>query len=296
MKRSCLLLALVCVFAIATQSYGQPTRPPMPGQMEGPVDPNIAKLDPNTVLVSYGDLKLTLAEAKYFIPAPTADALKSISNQWLDLQLLYEDAQKQGLTNDPKAKLQAELMTKQTFAQLAMQKAAEVNVTPAQVQEYYEKNKSSDPMLSEPNRFSFTHVRVKTQAEANDLLAKIKAGGDIGALAKEFSTAPDAKNSGAVKKMPQMAIVSQYSDEFAKALADASEGQLIGPIKVQDGYEIARHEGKLSSSVKPFESVQQMIQSRLEQQEKSSASQKYLEQLKTAAKDKITKASIIDSK
>jgi len=296
MKRSCLLFALVCVFAIAMQSYGQPNRYPMPGQREGTVDPNVTKMDPNTVLVSYGDLKLTLAEAEYFVSTPTTEALKAISNQWLDLQLLYADAQKKGLTNDPKAKLQSELMAKQIFAQLAMQKAADVNVTPAQVQEYYEKNKNSDPTLSEPNRFSFTHIKVKTQAEANDLLTKIKAGGDIGELARKFSIAPDATYSGSVKQLPQIGVISQYGDEFAKALESASEGQVIGPIKVQDGFEIARHEGKLSSSVIPFETVKQMIRNVLEQKERSSASQKYLEQLKTDAKDKITKASIIDSK
>ena len=118
-----------------------------------------------------------------------------------------------------------------------------------QVREYYDKNTATDPQFSEPNRFSFTHIKVKTAQEANSVKARLLANEAIDKLAKELSTASDAQNGGVVKKNSQMMLERQYGKEFADALATASEGMVIGPIKVQDGFEggTSRRQTRLES-------------------------------------------------
>jgi peptidyl-prolyl cis-trans isomerase C len=233
----------------------------------------------------------------FFIPVPTASSTKQLVQQWLELQMMYDAAQKQGLTNDPKSKMMAELNGKQVFARELMNKiAADVNISEAQVREYYDKNKTTDQQLSEPNRFSFTHIKVKTAEEANSVKKRLLANEDIEKLVKELSTAPDAKNGGMVKKAPQMMLERQYNKEFVNALAAGSEGMVIGPIKVQDGFEVVRHEGKLASKVKPFEEVAPMIKRNLEQKGKMEATEKFKETLKKDSAAKSYTSPLLEPK
>jgi peptidyl-prolyl cis-trans isomerase C len=251
-------------------------------------EPNLVNVKPDEVMAKYGDQKFTFGQIKYFIPSPTPESAKQLAQQWLDLQMMYNAAKKQGITDDPKAKLIAELNSQQVFARELMTKIAnEVNIPDANVREYYEKNKETDSQLSEPVRLSFTHIGVKTLDEANSVIKRIKAGEDIDKIAKEVSIARDAKTGGMVKKLPLAAVEMQYGKEFADALLSASEGQIMGPVKTREGFEIARHEGKLSAKVLPFEQVGPMIKRNLEQQAKLEATQKFTETLKKGSQSKI---------
>jgi len=287
------VLSLVALMNVGVWAADGPRQaPPMPPntmqQPTAPAEPPLTGIKPDEVMAKYGDQKLTFGEIMFFIPAPTATSAKQLVQQWLELQMMYEAAKARGLTDDPKSKLMADLNSKQIFAKELMNKvAADVNVSESQMREYYDKNKTTDPQLSEPNRFSFTHIKVKTAEEANSVKKRLLANEPIATLAKELSTAPDAKNGGAVKKAPQMMLERQYGKEFADAMANASEGMVIGPIKVQDGFEVARHEGKLASKVKPFEEVAPMIKRNLEQKAKMEATEKFRETLK---KDSASKS------
>jgi hypothetical protein len=296
MKHNLSLLVIItaCVVSLA---FAQPPMPGQPGmgQQMPAGDPNIMKMDPNTMLVTYGDQKLILGDVLAFAPQVNSQILSNMAKQWLDIQMLYDGAKAAGLTENHKAKFLADINFKQVFAKEMMNKAAsEVNVPDQQMQEYYDKNKDTDPSLSEPNRYSFTHVQVKTMAEANDVLTKAKAGGDMNKFAKELSKASDAAQNGVVKKMPEQRLQYQYGQDFVKAISAASEGQVIGPIATKDGFEVVRHEGKLASKVKSFDEVKTMIKSQLEQKEKMAASENMLKALKEKYKDKITTAPIVD--
>ena len=292
MKRSLCLLVIITT-CIASMAFAQP---PMPGQPQMPAgDPNIMKMDPNTMLVTYGDQKLMLGDVLAFAPQVNSQILNNMAKQWLDIQMLYDGAKAAGLTEDRKAKFLADINFKQVFAREMMNKAAaEVNIPDQKLQEYYDQNKNTDVSLSEPNRYSFTHIQVKTSAEANDIIAKAKAGADMSKLAKELSKASDAAQNGAVRKMPEQRLQYQYGQDFIKALSTASEGQVIGPIATKDGFEVVRHEGKLAAKVKSFDEVKPAIKSQLEQKEKMAASENMLKQLKEKNKDKITIAPIVD--
>jgi foldase protein PrsA len=171
--------------------------------------------------------------------------------------------------------------------------ASEANVPESEIKDYYEKNKDKDQQMQEPNRFSFTHIKVKTAAEANSIIARIKAGEDPAEIAKKLSTAPDAKEGGAVRKAPQMQLKYQYGDEFVKALSDANEGQVIGPISVRGEYEVARHEGKLSARVLPFEKVKDQIKQNLQEKAKQEKTQQFLKELRTEAQPQVQESDFV---
>jgi hypothetical protein len=244
-------------------------------------EPNFVTMNADEVMAKYGDEKLTIGQVRYFIPAPTAESVKQLCRNWLDLQITYKAAKEAGITANPKVKLEAELNARQIFAKGLMDKVeSEVNVPDANVYEYYEKNKAADPQLGTPLRFSFTHVRTKTIEEANAVKKRIAAGEEIANIAREFSIDSDAKKGGALKQAPQAMVEDQFGKAFADALAASSEGGIIGPVAVSGGFEVARHEGRLAAKTHPFETVKDAIKRRLEQQAKAEASQKFTEELK----------------
>lgn len=79
------------------------------------------------------------------------------------------------------------------------------------------------------------HILVKDKKTADEVLAKLKEGGDFAKLAKEYSTEPAAKESGgdlgwfgAGKMVP----------EFEKAAFALKKGEISEPVKSSFGYHV----------------------------------------------------------
>jgi len=111
-----------------------------------------------------------------------------------------------------------------------------------------------------------SHILLKTEQEADDLLPKVTQE-DFNALAKKFSTDPSAKeNGGDLGPIPATQLVADYSN----AVLAAEEGQIIGPVKSDFGWHIIWVKG---IDIPPFEEVK----SQLEQQGPQDAFQIWLD-------------------
>jgi peptidyl-prolyl cis-trans isomerase C len=198
---------------------------------------------------------------------------QEIANYWLDMQLLYEEAVKRGIDKDEKAKFLADISHKRTIASELLETVRNnAKVTDEEVHKYYEENKETDLSLKEPMYLSFSHITLNSLEEAEAALKRINAGEDINVLAKELSTASDAQRGGKANKFQENTVRSRFGSDFLNALLNATEGQIIGPVKNKDGkYEIVRHEGKRAQKIKDFEKVEQMIRANLENQARKKA-------------------------
>jgi len=88
---------------------------------------------------------------------------------------------------------------------------------------------------------SAKHILVKDEALAKEILAKIEAGEDFGALAKEYSEDPGSKeNNGDLGYFPRGKMVP----EFEKAAFSLNVGEVSGLVKTDYGYHIIKVEGK----------------------------------------------------
>ncbi|MBP2132272.1 peptidyl-prolyl cis-trans isomerase C [Methanomicrobium sp. W14] len=81
-----------------------------------------------------------------------------------------------------------------------------------------------------------SHILVKTEAEAKDILSKINAGDDFGTLAKKFSTCPSGKKGGDLGWFSKGMMVK----EFEEASFKTKKGDITGPVKTQFGYHIIK--------------------------------------------------------
>lgn len=300
MKKSALVLFVVIGVLFNVQfAFGQDANAPAAGKKA--VEPAAAKpaevQDLNQVIMVFDGRELTLGQLQYISPKLDAEMIGKAAEYWLDTQLLYEEAVKQGLDKDEKSKFKADMDSKKVFANAVVEKAiSKIKIDDSQVKKYYDEKKDTDPTLREPMYLSFSHITVDSQEKAEEVLKKLNEGGDINVLAKEMSVASDAQKGGKALKYQQSTIESRYGKEFLDALIAASEGKIIGPIKNKAGkYEVARHEGKREPKIRDFDKVSEQIKGKLENEAKKNAVERLLKKLRENAKDRYVKKGALAS-
>ena len=78
---------------------------------------------------------------------------------------------------------------------------------------------------------------VATQEEADAALARLNAGEDFAALAKELSTDSGSASNGGDLGCQKASV---YDSDFADATLSAELGTVIGPVQTQFGYHLIR--------------------------------------------------------
>ena len=151
-------------------------------------------------------------------------------------------------------------------------------VTQAQVQAFYKQNLSQ---FQQPKEYDLAHILVKTQVQAESLLAQLQKGANFAALAKKYSTDPgSAANGGDLGYQP----LSTYVTVFAQAAAKLTTvGQLSPVVHSQYGYHIIKLLGIKPASTQPLTAVQSEIKAYLQQQASQSAIQAYLNKMTAKA-------------
>ena len=87
------------------------------------------------------------------------------------------------------------------------------------------------------NKIKCSHILVKKQSEAIEILDKIKNGEKFGKMARQFSTdSGSAKRDGSLGYFGRGKMVK----EFENAAFTLQAGQISEPIKTQYGYHIIK--------------------------------------------------------
>jgi parvulin-like peptidyl-prolyl isomerase len=291
-----LILAATCLFAVETQVSKKPADVNDAKSDEpAPAANKTADANASEVIIKLGDEDLTMQEVLWRVPNPDPVQIARLAKSWLETELLYAEAERRGITNLPKAKFFADIMRKNAFAQELQRQVVEaVKISDEDVQAYYENNKNIDQELTTRGALSFSHVRTKTQQEAEAVLKKLKAGDNINQLAKNLSVASDAIRGGAVNQQSYTQVRRLFSADFLDRLSAAEEGQLIGPVAVvtprKAFYEVARKDGEVKPVPLPFDQVKDELKPRLERVAQRAAYQSLLDSLTKAAADRIVKS------
>jgi peptidyl-prolyl cis-trans isomerase C len=309
MRRKIMLKITLCVLLVgmsgcttqapppaAGQATEEQTAPQQPATQQAVTAPAAPTVDQKDIVVSLDQLHLTSQHLGWINPrrpgvVPPPAMVKRWADQWVETHLLYEEALKRGLSEDPQAKFLADLAVKEAYARRLRQVVIEAtNVTDQQVAAYYEQNKDVDRQLKEPSRFGFCHVRTKTLEQAQQVIERIKGGESIDTLAKELSIAPDASGGGQINKMADYYVQNQYGDEFVAAMQSASVGDVIGPVRASQGtYEIVRLDAKLPERVKKLDESQEFIKAKLTQEARIEALRNLMDSLREKAASRIVK-------
>lgn len=110
-----------------------------------------------------------------------------------------------------------------------------VTVTEEEMAAYYEEHK--DDFVEVHAR----HILVRTEAEAQELKAKLDAGADFAELAKEYSLDGSAQNGGDLGYFGKGRMVQPFED----AAFALEPGEISEPVQTQFGYHLIKVEDRI---------------------------------------------------
>lgn len=188
-------------------------------------------------VASVGDAVLTLDDLYRSIPPEYRERITRDQNinyvkQWIDNELLYQEALKRKIHKEREMRRRLERMRRDLLsAELLSRQQREnqtVHVSDTMVQEYYERNKETFTRPKEVVRFLQIVVDKYSQALAirNEATAE-----NFLSLAAKHSSLP-AEDPRSVPYIP----FDELESGMAGALRNARPGSTRGPVKLDDGY------------------------------------------------------------
>jgi peptidyl-prolyl cis-trans isomerase C len=123
----------------------------------------------------------------------TDDMERNIVKRLIDLELIYQQAKKEGLTSQAEFLSKSELAFKELVYTTHLQNFIKKNkITRSEIK------KSYDNFISNFNKIDYnaSHILVSTKNKANSIINSLKKGGDFKELAKLNSIDNESKNYG----------------------------------------------------------------------------------------------------
>ena len=177
-----------------------------------------------------------------FLPSLQEGALRQVAARTLMRQL----AEREGVQASPEALDAAVEKERTSILNAGMYAAWEDFLKEYGLSEAYFRRLVEDSLLvdglqeklapaREVEQAHVRHILVDSEEKAQEVLAKLKAGGDFAALAAEYSTDPGSKDQGGDLGWFPRGVMVQ---EFEEAAFSLPVGEVSGPVQTTFGYHI----------------------------------------------------------
>jgi len=226
------------------------------------------------------ELERLPAPSRAYLAAP--DRKRQFIENLVLQDLLYEEGAEAGYDRDADITRQMNDLRKRLVVQRVMRKyQTPPTVSDEQVKAQYEQN----PMLYSTTQVHASHILVKDEDTAKQILAEVKAHPEKFAdLAREKSTdAVSAKKGGDLGTFSPGRMVP----EFEKVVFALKPNQISDVVKTQYGYHIIMVGERKEGEPKPFDQVKEQIRAALRNKTVQDRVQGHYEELKKSAELKI---------
>lgn len=173
-------------------------------------------------------------------------------------RVLLKAAEQAGTALLPDVKKALKLSQDQIVSQAYLMQLLEASVTPEQMQAVYEQEMKNFKPVEE---IRASHILVKTEKEAQDVLVQLQAGADFGLLADTKSL---DKNSiaGDLGYFTEDMMIP----EFGKAAFALKKGQVSEPVKTAFGWHVILLQDRRLATPPTFDEVKDQIKQALMEQ------------------------------
>lgn len=207
---------------------------------------------------------------------------KELLDSMVVREIILEQAKKDGVDKSKEVADRLEDLRKRLIVETYLKKKVEQDavVSDAELKKFYDENKDK---FKSGEQIKASHILVKTEKEAEEILGQLKSGASFEDLAKKFSTDSTGAKGGDLGWFSKGAMVP----EFDKVVFGLKEGQLSGIVKTQFGFHIIKATGYRSAGTRTFDEVKEQIKSTLLPAKQQEIFQKMKEDLKKNAKVSI---------
>lgn len=172
----------------------------------------------------------------------------------VDMHVMADAAEKAGIADNPKYKARMLFLKSQALRNTYVETEIQNKITDDELKARYEKDIAD---YKAPEEVHARHILVKTEDEANKVIADLAAGGDFAAIAKERSQDPGSKdNGGDLGFFAKGQMVPEFENAaFAMAPGEISKT----PVKSQFGYHVIKVEEKRTQPVPTLDDVRDQV-------------------------------------
>ncbi len=294
LRTTSILAAFAMMGALGCQQHEQQSKSTPPPKSDTAAATSAADAkssDDGEVVATYAGNRITtgrILKEMERLPAPSRAYLQApdrkrqfVDNMILN-DLLYTEGQKLGYDKDDDIDRQVNDLRRRLVVQKVVrefQKPPEVS--DADAQKYYDEN----PTLYSTTQIRASHILVKDEAQARDILQQVKADpSKFADIAKEKST---DKTSG--QKGGDLGTFGpgRMVPEFERAAFALKQGEISDVVKTQYGYHIIMVTERKEGERKPFDQVKEQIKATLRNKAIQDQQEKRYADLKQAANVKV---------
>lgn len=190
---------------------------------------------------------------------------KMLLDIWIKNKLLVAEAERVKLDKDPRVKRDIEDARTRILASTYFQRyiAAPLGISDEEVERYYQAHKED---YLEPARVKLRHILVETRAEAEDALARLKAGEDFGAVAAEVSKDEYTNHQGGLigeVREGQTPFQVGNCENFQEVVFNLEPGKPSAITASDRGYHIFLVDERTEKSYIPLEQVSASVRDRI---------------------------------
>ncbi|MBC7954850.1 MAG: peptidylprolyl isomerase [Cytophagales bacterium] len=272
-KTGILLASAVSLLALSACGGGKDAKPA--ATAASGVDTTVVATV-NGTAITQGTVDMVVKQRSGSGQPVTPEMRKAILDNLTLQTVIAQEAVKQGLDKTPEFSQQLEAIKQSVLANAYVEDYVKKNpVTDEMMKAEYERMKT----LSGGTEYKARHILVEKEADAKDIIAKLKKStAGFAALAKEKSKDPGSKATGGdLGWFDPKGMVP----EFSAAVQKLEKGKFTEePVKTQFGYHVILLDDSRSIEAPPIDSLKPQLSQQLLQQNVK----KQLDALKTAAK------------
>ncbi|MFQ5600215.1 MAG: peptidylprolyl isomerase [Candidatus Krumholzibacteriia bacterium] len=207
----------------------------------------------------------------------TGAEIREILERWVETELLYQKARREGLDHEPEVAEVLRQMHRRLLADELLQREmqARVHVTKEEIRAYYDAHREQYTQ-----ELHLRHIVLNTPEEAQEVLEQLRGGASFKALARKHSTDPTASRGGDLGFLAKGAM----NPAFEAVVFDMEPSELRGPVASSFGFHIVQLAGsRRSSRPVSFEAARDEIMQRLLLEKQQRAHRELLAELRRQA-------------
>lgn len=272
-----LALSLCLAGLMAPAAYADDTIQPAPtaptgtsdSQLPGSNAPTAKPIDPKTVVVRINGKDITrqdvidsAANLPPQIKANIDTVFPQLTERLIGLTLVTTEGRNEKLQDDAEVKALVQKFEDEAIRQVFLTRLVKSKITDDAVKAKYDQYLKDHPAQDE---VKVAHILVKTQPEANAILAQLKKGADFTKLAKDKSIDKGSAINGGDLGM----YFTQSGGEVVQPFADAAftlqkAGDLTTkPVQTQFGWHIIKMEDRRKQTPPSFDQQKNEIRQQL---------------------------------
>ena len=245
----------------------------------------LAKVDDKEITTSYFDRQIKNLPESVQRLSLEGEGKRAILEGMINREILYKEAVKKGINKDAEIKRRLEDMEKELVISTFIQRefGDKLKVEDKEVQDYYNSHINE---FKNREEIRISQIVVQQEKEAGDILEKLREGKDFGALVAEYSVdKPTALRKGDVGYF----TYKMLPDEIRDSVFGMRTGEISGPYKMPDGYEIYKITDRRTVSYS-FEQVKNAVKLQLIDQKIQDSLKTLIDDLKKNMKIQINES------